>query len=183
MTGPGDEKAAVAGGQSHCSLRASHADREQVIEVLKAAFVQGRLARDELDARAGQAFAARTYADLAALTADIPVGPAAARLVPRPARAQARPPMSNPAKAGICAAIAIAVATVLTFATGGLRSLLIVPFYFMALLAGGAPDTCLAVREALPRAATASTGAGRPGPRGPAARPGRPRSGSAWSPS
>ena len=138
MTGPGDEKAAVAGGQSHGSLRASHADREQVIEVLKAAFVQGRLARDELDARAGQAFAARTYAGLAALTADIPAGPAAARLARRPARAQARPPMSNPAKAGICAAIAIAVAAVLTFATGGLALLLIVPFYFMALLAGGA---------------------------------------------
>ena len=46
--------------------------------------------------------------------------------------------MSNPAKAGICAAIAIAVAAVLTFATGGLALLLIVPFYFMALLAGGA---------------------------------------------
>ena len=76
MTGPGDETAAaVAGGQSHGCLRASHADREQVIEVLKAAFVQGRLAKDELDARAGQALAARTCADLAALTAGISAGP------------------------------------------------------------------------------------------------------------
>ena len=139
MTGPGDETAAaVAGGQSHGCLRASHADREQVIEALKAAFVQGRLAKDEFDLRVGQAFAARTYADLAAVTADIPAGLIADQPPRGPARAQARPPMSNQAKAGICVAIAIAVAAVLTFATGGLALLLIVPFYFMALLAGGA---------------------------------------------
>jgi len=53
-------------------LRASHADREQVIDVLKAAFVQGRLTKDEFDLRVGQAFASRTYGDLDALTADIP---------------------------------------------------------------------------------------------------------------
>ena len=51
--------------------RASDADREQVIGVLKAAFVQGRLTKDEFDARAGHAFTAPTYADLAALTADL----------------------------------------------------------------------------------------------------------------
>ena len=57
---------------SRHQFRAGHADREQVIDTLKNAFVDGRLTRDELDARAGQAFAARTYGDLAALTADIP---------------------------------------------------------------------------------------------------------------
>lgn len=56
-------------------MRASDADREQVVDVLKAAFVQGRLLKDELDARAGQAFASRTYAELAAVTADIPAVP------------------------------------------------------------------------------------------------------------
>ena len=56
-------------------VRASHADREQVIDALKAAFVQGRLTEDEFDARAGQAFASQTYAELAAVTADIPAGP------------------------------------------------------------------------------------------------------------
>jgi hypothetical protein len=55
-------------------LRASHADREQVIAMLKAAFVQGMLTKEELDARAGQTFAARTYGELAALTADLPAG-------------------------------------------------------------------------------------------------------------
>jgi hypothetical protein len=56
-------------------MRASHADREHVIEVLKNAFVQGRLTKGELDARVGQAFASRTYAELARVTADIPAEP------------------------------------------------------------------------------------------------------------
>jgi Domain of unknown function (DUF1707) len=53
-------------------LRTSHADRDQAVDVLKAAFVQGRLTKDEFDLRVGRALASRTYADLAALTADIP---------------------------------------------------------------------------------------------------------------
>ena len=71
MAGPGDEKAAARAGRSR--LRASHADREQVIETLKAAFVQGRLAKDEFDLRVSQTFGSRTYADIATLTADLPV--------------------------------------------------------------------------------------------------------------
>jgi len=55
-------------------LRASDADREQVIGTLKVAFVQGRLTSDELGARVDQVFASRTYAELAEVTADIPVG-------------------------------------------------------------------------------------------------------------
>jgi hypothetical protein len=77
MTGPGDEMAAEPAGRGR--LRASHADREQVIGTLKAAFVQGRLDRDEFDLRVGQAFASRTYAELAAVTADLPAGLAAAQ--------------------------------------------------------------------------------------------------------
>jgi len=83
MAGPGDETAAAAGGRGR--VRASHADREQVIEVIKAAFVQGRLDRDEFDLRVGQALASRTCAELAALTADIPAGLTGA-WPPEPAR-------------------------------------------------------------------------------------------------
>jgi uncharacterized protein DUF1707 len=72
MAGPGDQIASGAQGSS--CRRVSHADREQVIDMLKAAFVQGRLAREEFGQRVGQALAARTYADLAVLTADIPAG-------------------------------------------------------------------------------------------------------------
>src|SRR5215471_11928124 len=67
-TGPGGEL--EASGLGH--LRASHADRERAIGTLKAAFVHGMLTKDELDLRVGQALASRTYAELAALTADIP---------------------------------------------------------------------------------------------------------------
>jgi uncharacterized protein DUF1707 len=77
MAGPGDEIAAGAGGHGH--LRASHADRDQVIGALQAAYVQGRLAKDEFGQRVSQALAARTYAELAALTADLPAGLAATK--------------------------------------------------------------------------------------------------------
>jgi len=71
MTGQGDEIAA-AEGRDRGGLRASDADREQVIGALKAAFVQGRLTRDELGARADQVYESRTYAELAEVIADIP---------------------------------------------------------------------------------------------------------------
>jgi Domain of unknown function (DUF1707) len=50
MAGPQD-----AAGRGR--LRVGRADREQVIDSLKDAFTQGRPARDELDARTGQALA------------------------------------------------------------------------------------------------------------------------------
>ena len=83
MPEPRDQMPAAV-GRGH--LRACHADREQVIGVLKAAFVQGRLGTDELNARVGQALAARTYAALATLTADLPAGLAAAEPPYQPAR-------------------------------------------------------------------------------------------------
>jgi hypothetical protein len=86
--GPGDDLAAAAAGRGH--LRASHADREQVIDALKAAFVQGRLAKDEFDARIGQTFTARTYAQLAEVTAGIPAGLTGAQPLREPARPRAK---------------------------------------------------------------------------------------------
>jgi Domain of unknown function (DUF1707) len=92
MTGPGDGLPAAAG----CGrLRASDADRDQAIEVLKAAFVQGRLTKDEFDARVGATLASRTYADLAARTADIPAVLIEAQPVRRSARAPARPQVTK----------------------------------------------------------------------------------------
>jgi hypothetical protein len=91
MTGQGEEIAA-AEGRERGGLRASDADREQVIGALKAAFVQGRLTRDELGARADQVYASRTYAELAAVIADLP----AARPPSQPPRRQ----VSNAARWG-----------------------------------------------------------------------------------
>jgi DUF1707 SHOCT-like domain len=134
--GPGDRDPAEAAGRGY--LRASHADREHVIDVLKAAFVQGRLTKAELDARVGQAFVARTYADLAGLTADVPAGLADAVPAGRAVRAQARRPMGNAAKAGICVVIAVAVAVIVSIPTGGMALFIFAPFYFMGLLVAGA---------------------------------------------
>jgi len=89
MSGPEDHIADVAG---RGRLRASQADREQVIEVLKTAFEQGRLTKDEFGARVGQAFTSKTYADLAEVTADLPAGLVAAR--PPRQRDRTRPWMS-----------------------------------------------------------------------------------------
>jgi hypothetical protein len=100
MTGPEDPAAA---GRDR--LRAAHADREQVIGTLKDAFVHGRLTKDELDTRTGQALSARTCADLAALTADIPAAAGPAR---PPAPARRRPLARAAAGSGACLIIAAA---------------------------------------------------------------------------
>ncbi len=57
------------------SWLAATADRERTVGVIRAGFAEGRLSQDELDERVAQAYAARTYGELWALTADLPAGP------------------------------------------------------------------------------------------------------------
>jgi hypothetical protein len=80
-----------------------------VIGLLKAAFVEGRLARDEFDTRVGQALASRTYAELAAVTADIPADIPAELIGALPyrpaARARGRIPMNTAVTGGACVAV------------------------------------------------------------------------------
>lgn len=94
---PGARAAAAA-------LRASRADRERVIDLLKAAFAQGRLDRDEFDGRIGQALASRTYGELAAVTAGIPAEPTAALPRRPPVRARRRIPFNTAVTGGACMA-------------------------------------------------------------------------------
>jgi hypothetical protein len=54
------------------NLRASDADREQTAAVLRQAAAEGRLDLTELEERLERAFSAKTYAELALLTADLP---------------------------------------------------------------------------------------------------------------
>jgi hypothetical protein len=102
ITEPGDETAAGASG-SLPECHADHEHRDRVIRTLKAALVQGRLTEDEYDSRAAQASASSSHAELAALTADLPVD----RI-----DAPARPPMANDVRAGVC--VIIAAASVVT---------------------------------------------------------------------
>ena len=79
-------------------MRISDADRHRVAEVLREAAGEGRLDLDELDERLELTFAAKTYADLVPITADLH----AARPAPRPtarrcrARAAYRPWATRP---------------------------------------------------------------------------------------
>jgi hypothetical protein len=65
----------AAGPLVNPSWLAATADRERTVGTIRAGFAEGRLSQDELDERITRAYAARTYADLWALTADLPIGP------------------------------------------------------------------------------------------------------------
>jgi hypothetical protein len=139
MAGPGDQKAAAAAGRGH--LRASHADREQMIDALKVAFVQGRLTKDEFDARVGQTFTSRTYAELATVTADIPAGRPGAQ----PPCTPPRRGLSNAARwgaSGLITPAVLAAAFVIASVPGdggfGAVAFLIAFGYFMCWLSVGA---------------------------------------------
>jgi hypothetical protein len=54
------------------SLRASDADREQIVDRLRNAAAEGRIAAHELEHRVGTALSARTYRELDATVADLP---------------------------------------------------------------------------------------------------------------
>jgi hypothetical protein len=75
-TGPWDPTRAGPPGGNR--FLASDADRERVVDVLKTAFVHGALTKDELAVRTGRTLNARTYGQLAAITADLARGPAEA---------------------------------------------------------------------------------------------------------
>ena len=85
--GQSDLPATAAGEQ----LRASHADRDQVVELLRVAAGDGRLSAEELDDRLERALTARTYAELAPLTADLPAMPGAAVVPPGAGAVSAAP--------------------------------------------------------------------------------------------
>lgn len=53
-------------------MRASHEDRDRVVDLLRVAAADGRLTPGELDERLEGALSARTYGELAALTEDLP---------------------------------------------------------------------------------------------------------------
>ncbi len=61
------------GGEiARSELRASHDDRDRVVELLRVSAGYGRLTAEELDERLELAMTARTYGELAKLVADLP---------------------------------------------------------------------------------------------------------------
>ncbi len=135
----GDDKTVAAAGRGH--LRASDADREQTIDTLKAAFVQGRLTKDEFDARVGQTLASRTYAELATVTVGLHAEPARAQ----PSRQPSRRRPGNAARwgaSGLVTPAFLAAAYTLASLRGGggyeVVALLIACVYFIFWLSAGA---------------------------------------------
>jgi len=100
----------MAAEQGRGRLRAAHTDRERVVATLTAAYVYGLVTKDEFDARVSQTFAARTYAELAVITADIPAGLALPPSPSSPAPAASPPVRANlgPGRGAVVATAALA---------------------------------------------------------------------------
>lgn len=138
--------------------------REQVIAALKAAYVQGRLTKEELDLRIGQALA--SYAELDALTADIPAAPPAVTARAELARQAANKKMIRQGTGAIAG---------LTFV---LVTALMMPFGPVPAVLVGALITCLVamlsaglltlLSWAMDRRSGASAGPAQGSPRGAA---------------
>ena len=111
--------------------------------MLKAAFVQGRLTKDEFDMRVGQTFASRTYAELAALTADIPAGLIGVQPLRKPARAEAPHPQNKVVNSCACAVLAVlALGGALVTGNFGLFFVVVVAIFWEFVRSGG-PDGLL----------------------------------------
>jgi len=110
-------------------IRASDVDREAVVTTLREAYTAGRLTLDEFDERMAAAYAGRTWGDLRALTADLPLQPVLGTDIPdrQPSSAAAlpshspdpehnqepRPPVGPPRRSPVAILIPIAVWTLL----------------------------------------------------------------------
>ena len=103
-------------GRGH--LRASHADREQAVDVLKAAYMRERLAKDEFEMRVGRALRSRTYAELAAVTADIPARPTVGQPPRTPARVREQRIQREMSQAELAEALGLSRQTVTLIETG-----------------------------------------------------------------
>jgi DUF1707 SHOCT-like domain len=121
----------MAASDDYGRMRASRALREQVVDTPKTAFVQGRLTKDELDARVARALVPLTYAELATLTDDLPDG-----LAP-----VAEPQQGSLAKAGVYVTIVAGLFLVAAVGNGGnpltlLGAVLFLSPIWLAALAG-----------------------------------------------
>lgn len=110
-------------------IRASDVDREAVVTTLREAYTAGRLTLEEFDERMAAAYAGRTWGDLRALTADLPVQPVLGTDIPdrQPSSAaalpsyspepepnqEARPSVGPPRRSPVAILIPIAIWTLL----------------------------------------------------------------------
>ncbi len=122
---------AAYGGAAYgqAGMRAAVADRERTVDILKAAYGEGRLTKEEFDSRAARAMAARTYGDLTAVVADLPTGPLGQ---PVPYQPQGYYPMVQARTNGL--AVGALVCAILEFFTVGIAA---IPALILGYMARG----------------------------------------------
>jgi hypothetical protein len=98
---------APAGGSG--KTRASDADRERAVDTLSAAFAEGRLTKEEHSMRVQRAYGSQTYAELAALSADLPAGPPGPLPPPAATSAAVAVPRTSPLVPATLAAIILGI--------------------------------------------------------------------------
>jgi len=86
-------------------MRASDADRQEVVERLRGALDEGRLKMDEYLERMGLAYEAVTYGDLVPLYRDLPEARQVAKPEPAPPPAPAPKPQAEVVKRGAFASL------------------------------------------------------------------------------
>lgn len=111
-------------------MLAGNADRERAADVLKAAFAEGRLTKDEHDYRLSRAMAARTIEELQQLTGDVPNGPMATPPLPMPYPEQPispywPPPPPSPRNAAAMASLVCGVGAPFTCGVTGLPAVIL----------------------------------------------------------
>ena len=131
MAGPGDEMAPRAVEHGH--LRSSDFDRAQVIDDLKAAYVDGLVTKDEFDTRVSQTLASRTRAELALVIADLPAGQQPPKPAPARGNALAAVNVRPGDRAIMVTAVVAGLASVISVSAGPFAS----PAAFLLLLGAG----------------------------------------------
>ncbi|WP_306824607.1 DUF1707 and DUF4190 domain-containing protein [Streptomyces sp. JJ38] len=122
------------GGQPF--MRASDADRERAADVLKAGYAEGRLGKDEYDARLNRLHRALTYAEIQPVIADLPQGPVPAQPAVRhpepmvhitpPRYIAPMPPPPAPPYSGVAiAALVLAILTPMTYGVCAIPSVIL----------------------------------------------------------
>jgi hypothetical protein len=111
------------GGELNPSIRASDADRERIVEVLRQHTAEGRITAEEFDERMAAAYEARTLGALAELTTDLPVDLAAhaQRQQELAKKAKPRKPLSRQVRQEVSgiASLGVILTTIWVISGGG----------------------------------------------------------------
>jgi len=115
-------------------MRASDAEREEVVAFLKHHYAAGRIDDDELNARVEAAYRSVTVTELERLILDLPSEPSPSAAPPARSRSMRRPVVAL-ASLGLIAILATAVVSMIPAELWALLLTLILPFAVLALFA------------------------------------------------